>query len=71
MCLFKDMDCVKKIDPEDHKCLPPCEGLYVTGYTKSDKINDIDSLNNDYSKYKGHFSFPPGMKGIYRFGHFI
>ena len=59
------MDCVEKIDPDNHNCLPPCEGFHVTGYSKSHIIHDMGSLTNEYSKYKGSFTFPSGIKGLW------
>ena len=61
--------CVKdiKLDIPNHDCMPPCSGLIVTGFTKSEKIKDLDKLFpvfDAYNNYKIVTEHPSGYKGI-------
>ena len=66
VCSFEN-DCSRttKIDPS--RCLPPCSGLIITSFVKSEKQKDLDSLISQeifaYDKYKKGFTYPSSLKG--------
>ena len=59
--------CVKDIRIEDSHCLPSCEGVLVTSYTKSENtVRPEDALGKameEYDVYKGKVEYPAGLKG--------
>ena len=60
------MECVKKIDSDNSNCLPPCSGLVITGFTKTDpsrNINDLIPIIEDYDSYKKTTTYPSGETG--------
>jgi len=55
-----------KIDSSD--CLPPCSGLIISSFTKTDGTKNLESLIDDkfaaYRKFTKWFKFPSGIKGV-------
>ena len=60
-------DCIENIKIEDSQCLPACEGVLVTSFTRTvNSKNPEDVMGNlleEYDHYKGEFEFPAGLKG--------
>ena len=68
MCTSKLDYCVKNININDSHCLPACEGVLVTSYTKTlnthEKLDDvIGNIVEEYDIYKGKVEYPSGLKG--------
>ena len=69
-CPPNKLKCVENIelDLSNYDCMPPCSGLIVTGFTKSEKIKDLDKLFpvfDAYNNYKIVTEHPSGYKGKY------
>ena len=60
-------NCVKNININDSDCLPACEGVLVTSYTKSNshkRLEDVmGNIVEEYDFYKGKVEYPSGLKG--------
>ena len=73
-CTSSNFQCVQDTKGDTSKCLPPCSGLILSSYTKTDKHKDLNSLIpsvlKDYSKYQKCYeknskcSFPLSLKGL-------
>merc|ERR1712079_942421 len=51
-CTEEQLKCVEKINLDEDICLPPCSGLIVTSFLKSEVNKKLTSLNqNDVSAY--------------------
>ena len=58
------MSCLKSVNWRNNTCLTTCNGLLVTGYTKTPVEADIlDGIIDEYKNYKGHYKFPGNLKG--------
>ena len=61
-------ECVSNITVDNtYDCIPPCTGLVVTSFSKSENNKDVNSLFqiiiNDYNKYKTITPYPAGFNG--------
>ena len=60
---------MKSIKIEKSHCLPACEGVLVTSYTKSNTIKHLEDVIGDvleeYDSYKGKIEYPSGLKGLF------
>ena len=57
---------MKNIDVEKSNCLPPCSGLIVTGYSKSEQKKDLSKIFpvfDAYNQYKIETEHPSGYDG--------
>ena len=57
---------MKNIDVEKSSCLPPCSGLIVTGYSKSEQKKDLGKIFpvfDAYNQYKIKTEHPSGYEG--------
>ena len=43
LCMSENLKCVKNVKVDDSTCLPPCIGLIVTSFSKTEKNVDLDS----------------------------
>ena len=66
-CTSNELDCVKKISTDIQNCLPPCNGLVLTSFSKSEPNQNLSTrvLQNidTYFKYMDWFEYPSGLKG--------
>ena len=72
ICSSKDYLCANKIEMEilvkkTENCLPPCSGLLLTSYTKTDPIEKVEDVISSvlpaYSEYTKWYDFPSGLRG--------
>ena len=79
LCSSVQLDCVKKIGFEFANCLPPCSGLVVSSFSKTETNKKLgDLIYNEiisYDKFTRWTEFPEGLKGfqidIDITGHFL
>ena len=67
LCSAVQLNCTKKIEVEFSKCLPPCSGLVVSSFSKSESNKKLEDLVYNeivsYEKYTKWSPFPGGLKG--------
>ena len=65
------LNCTKKIEVEFSKCLPPCSGLVVSSFSKSESNKNLEDLVYNeivsYEKYTKWSQFPGGLEGCQLF----
>ena len=66
------MKCVNSIKIKhghDSKCKPPCSGLIISSFTKSEPNEKFEKFVTEkfqeYDKYIKWFQFPSGLKGLH------
>ena len=68
-------ECVRSIQIEESHCLPACEGVLVTSYTKSNtnmRLEDvIGDVLEEYDLYKGKIEYPSGLRGKFMLSRLI
>ena len=67
LCSSVQLDCAKKIGFEFANCLPPCSGLVVSSFSKTETNKKLgDLIYNEiisYEKFTRWIEFPEGLKG--------
>ena len=64
---MNEADCVNNITVDSKNCLPPCHGLILTSFTKSESKRNLNSevVKNliAYRIYTDWFEYPSALKG--------
>ena len=67
LCSGAQLDCVQNTTVDTSTCLPPCSGLFVTGFSKSEQGTDSLQLDRAtmkaYRNYTKWSAFPSELKG--------
>ena len=67
LCSSMQLNCAKNIKFEFENCLPPCSGLVVSSFSKTDANKNLDDLIYNeiisYEKFTRWTEFPEGLKG--------
>ena len=70
LCSSNQLECVHNVRVDTRReCLPPCSGLSVTSFSKSNQMKNIEDLISSkdiaaYNKYTNRVTFTlPGLKG--------
>ena len=68
ICNLKGSDCVNKVNIDNHSCLSPCNGLFVTSFSKTESDTNLEMLLseyiNSYDNYMKWYKFSAGLKGL-------
>ena len=73
LCTSAQLDCVNKINVNDFntKCLPPCSGLMLTSFSKSEPRSNIEHfIPKQVAAYKSYTKwnkFPSELKGWFEY----
>ena len=61
------MSCIKNVEVDTSKCLPPCSGIILTSFFKSKQTDNLESKISEtlsaYGKYTKWSTFPSELKG--------
>ena len=67
LCSGAQLGCVQNTTVDTSSCLPPCSGLFVTGFSKSEQGTDSFHMDratlNAYKNYTKWSPFPSELKG--------
>ena len=69
LCSSKQLECVHNVRVDtSRECLPPCSGLSVTSFSKSNQMKNIEDLISSkdiaaYNNYTNRVTLPGGLKG--------
>ena len=67
-CTAKGLECVHNIKIDSNICLPPCTGLILTSFSKTESKRDFEGLISEevaaYNQYMKWSEFPSGLKGF-------
>ena len=66
----KRIECLKEVKVVTHdECVPPCSGLIVTSFAKSDQEKNVDewfpNLMLQYNQFNKITPYPYGFEGIF------
>ena len=68
ICDSWQLNCVRNISLDGSKCLPPCTGLILKSFYKSNTERNLEQLIpkywDSYKKYKKFIEFPTSLKGL-------
>ena len=68
ICTPQQLQCVENVKANVSMCIKSCNGMMITGFTKSE-LNKYPEENIQktliaYEHYKSSFQFPSGIKGL-------
>ena len=61
-----EVACVQRTNGDSSICLKPCSGLYVTSFSESEQVKELDEmipLYEAYDQYKNVTIFPDRYTG--------
>ena len=68
ICDSWQLNCVRNISFDGSKCLPPCTGLILKSFYKSNTDRNLEQFIpkywDSYKKYKKFIEFPTSLKGL-------